>query len=129
MEFSWENVLHKIRKNVSKPSYETWFKYTSAEIGENTLTIFSPNAFAKDWLENHYGDMILTIIQDITGKAYALHFAIKQFEENVNIQNSTSNYDSTYELTHNQNTLLKSQQEKIEELEKRIQILEQKLGL
>lgn len=58
MEFLWENVLHKIREIISGTSYETWFNSITAELNENTVTIFSPNAFARDWIENHKGNIL-----------------------------------------------------------------------
>ncbi|MFJ7737517.1 DnaA N-terminal domain-containing protein [Lysinibacillus sp. NPDC097287] len=127
MEFLWENVLHKIRENISKPSYETWFKSTKAELNENTLTIISPNSFARDWIENHYGHMISEIIKEIFEQSYEIIFVSATNVESVNIKNSSSKSDHTYDSMNTPTNQIKKQQEKINELEKRIQVLEQKL--
>lgn len=118
MEFSWENVLQMIRENISKPAYEMWFKSTNAKLNGNTLTVIASNSFAKDWLETHYGEMILEAIKEVLGKPYDVIFTSNDYVKNVDVKDNSSTSDSK---------LITKQQEKIDELEKRIQVLEQKL--
>ncbi|MEX3625208.1 DnaA N-terminal domain-containing protein [Viridibacillus arvi] len=48
-----------ISKKISKPSYETWFKKSIIVMeDEFNATILAPNKFNKEWLDNHYGEMI-----------------------------------------------------------------------
>ncbi|SOC02763.1 DnaA-like protein [Ureibacillus xyleni] len=126
MEFSWEIVLQKISEKISKPSFETWFKPTVAELNSNTLTIYAPNSFARDWLETHYEEMIGNVTEEIFSKPFEI---IITNRDNANAERkskteSVSTSNTTYDLLINQNKLL---QEKMEELEKRIQLLEQRL--
>lgn len=53
------SVIHKYVENkVSKPSFDTWFKDIFVKFEKTILTIFAPNDFAKDWLENQYHGLI-----------------------------------------------------------------------
>lgn len=75
----WTDVLSSIRKKLSKPSYETWLKSTSAHSYKNdTLIIAAPNEFARDWLENHYTQLIMQILQELTGSKLNVSFIIPQ---------------------------------------------------
>ena len=127
MEFSWKNVLQNIEGRISKPSYETWLKNTEAEISGNILTVFAPNSFAMDWLENHYQGMILEIVKELTGETYIASFKVEANLKNDDIEDNSSQFANSHNFMDNRNNLIKKQQEKIEELEKRIQVLEQKL--
>lgn len=127
MEFLWGNVLGHIEGRISKASYETWLKDTKAEIDGDILTVFAPNSFARDWLESHYGNMIMNTVEKVTGQSYKIFFATDSQQENAGIESSSSIFDDTYDLMNSRNDLIKKQQEKIDELEKRIQVLEQKL--
>ena len=50
----WQNVLSQAEQKLSKPSFETWLKSTTLlAYHADTVTISAPNAFARDWLENH----------------------------------------------------------------------------
>ena len=127
MEFLWEDVLRNIKGRISKPSYETWFKNTKAEIEGDVLTVFALNSFGKDWLESQYGNMIMHTVEKVAGQSYKIFFATNSEKENAGIESRSSILDDTYDLMSSRNDLIKKQQEKIDELEKRIQVLEQKL--
>ncbi|HFJ9466930.1 DnaA N-terminal domain-containing protein [Bacillus sp. FSL L8-0199] len=44
-------------KNVSKPSFETWFKGSIFLQHGNHFCIYSRTKFAADWLASHYIDI------------------------------------------------------------------------
>ena len=51
----WNQVLEKIKKKISKPSFETWLKATKAHtLKGDILTVVAPNEFNRDWLEERY---------------------------------------------------------------------------
>ncbi|PWR34275.1 DnaA N-terminal domain-containing protein, partial [Listeria monocytogenes] len=48
-------TLQIVKKNMRKPSYETWMKSTTAQSHEgNTFIISAPNNYVRDWLEKSY---------------------------------------------------------------------------
>ncbi|WP_062201399.1 chromosomal replication initiator protein DnaA [Massilibacterium senegalense] len=71
----WEKVLAEIREKVSKPSFETWFKQTSAHaLLEDSIVVSAPNEFTKGWLESRYSEFISQIIEDLTGAPLEIKF-------------------------------------------------------
>lgn len=66
----WSSILQYISKQISKPSFDTWFKGTDAVIDGNVLIISANNEFAADWLEERYSSLIFDVARKCTGKAY-----------------------------------------------------------
>lgn len=50
----WTEVLELLKKNITKPILDTWFKNTElvAYVGD-TIIIMTPNTFAKNYIENN----------------------------------------------------------------------------
>lgn len=76
MKINWTEVKEKIRPQISKPSYETWFTKTTAYLDEDILTIYCPNEFARDWLESHYKELIFNTLREIFNKAFEIQFDV-----------------------------------------------------
>ncbi|QKS69595.1 chromosomal replication initiator protein DnaA [Paenalkalicoccus suaedae] len=79
----WEQALLKIEEKVSKPSYDTWFKFTKADSidqSSNTITVIAPNEFARDWLENRYFNIITDTLQELTGAELEAKFILPRDE-------------------------------------------------
>lgn len=77
----WEQALTKIEEKVSKPSYDTWFKFTKADSidqSSNTITVIAPNEFARDWLENRYFGIITETLNELTGAELEARFILPQ---------------------------------------------------
>ncbi len=126
----WSIVLEKISEKITKPSFETWFKGTEAEIEGDTLIIKGQNSFAADWLEERYKSLIYETVRESARKTYNIKImSLNGSPENNTLvkrngSSKTSN-DNLHNLIEEQNRLISKQQEKIEELEKRIRVLEQ----
>jgi chromosomal replication initiator protein len=83
----WNNALAKIEKKISKPSFETWLKSTTAHsLQGNTLTITAPNEFARDWLEERYSGLISGILYDITGEELEVKFIVPQNQQEMDFE-------------------------------------------
>ncbi|WP_349409011.1 chromosomal replication initiator protein DnaA [Pseudalkalibacillus sp. SCS-8] len=75
----WNKALGEIEKKLSKPSFETWLKSTTAHSLQNdTLVITAPNEFARDWLESRYSNLISETLDNITGTKLTVKFIIPQ---------------------------------------------------
>lgn len=82
IETIWQEALQVVKKNMSKPSYDTWMKSTTAHSLEgNRFIISAPNNFVRDWLEKSYTQFIATILQEITGNTYDVQFIDGEQEE------------------------------------------------
>ncbi|WP_075039600.1 chromosomal replication initiator protein DnaA [Anoxybacillus sp. MB8] len=77
----WNKALAEIEKKISKPSFETWLKSTSAHsLKGDILIITVPNEFTKDWLESRYTRLIEQTLYDITGEELKIKCTIPNHE-------------------------------------------------
>ncbi|GAB7388494.1 chromosomal replication initiator protein DnaA [Bacillaceae bacterium] len=75
----WQQVLEKIKTKTSKPSFETWLKSTTASLlDDETLMVFAPNEFARDWLESRYSGLISDMVYEVVGIRMKIKFVIPQ---------------------------------------------------
>lgn len=62
----WAEVLSALKKEISAQSFETWLKPTQAvSLNDEALTVEVPNKFFKEWLTDHYYD----VLSEATGRA------------------------------------------------------------
>ncbi|WP_117167985.1 chromosomal replication initiator protein DnaA [Paraliobacillus sediminis] len=84
IEELWLSTLESIKEKVSKPSYDTWLKNTSADsITDDTLIVSAPNEFARDWLESRYTELISDALFDVTGAKLKTKFIIPESEGSI----------------------------------------------
>lgn len=73
----WDQVLKNIEQKISKPSFDTWLKFTEAySLQGETLIVAAPNEFARDWLEGRYTDLISGLLYEIVGENLEVKFII-----------------------------------------------------
>lgn len=73
----WDQVLKNIEQKISKPSFDTWLKFTEAyRLQGETLVVAAPNEFARDWLEGRYADLISKLLYEIIGENLEVKFII-----------------------------------------------------
>ncbi|MBU9722297.1 MULTISPECIES: chromosomal replication initiator protein DnaA [Bacillaceae] len=85
----WDQVLKLIQGKVSKPSFDTWFKFTKADSidqSTNTITVIAPNEFARDWLENRYFAIITETLNELTGAELEARFVLPKEEKNDDLE-------------------------------------------
>lgn len=105
----WNKALSHIEKKISKPSFDTWLKSTSAHsLDKDTLTIVAPNEFARDWLEQRYYDLISDSLFEITGEKLKIKFIIPQNtkEDEIKAETSTQRPKKNDEQTDFPQTML-----------------------
>lgn len=82
----WSAILAEIGKEISKPSFETWFTSTRPiSLNDHCLVVAVPNDFTREWLQNRYHDIIKNKINEVTSQNYDLQFVVSSdfidFEE------------------------------------------------
>ncbi|HHT7153211.1 MULTISPECIES: helix-turn-helix domain-containing protein [Bacillus cereus group] len=84
----WIKVLDTIQhtKNVSKPSFETWFKGSIFLQNGNHFCIYSRTKFASDWLASHYKDLIIESLQECTHFDEDIHTLVFDYMEVAEVQ-------------------------------------------
>lgn len=126
----WNQIKDKVQVTISRPSYETWIKETTASLNENSLTIYFKNEFQQEWVEKSYKDLILHIAKELTENTYELQFELKSNtiasnngeKSKSTIDNIISKLEKHLKVTTDN---LKSND--IEDSDKRIQALEGKI--
>ncbi len=98
----WADVLSALKKEISIQSYETWFKPTKGvSLNNETLTIEVPNKFFREWLVDHYFDMLMQTIGRISSQKIRLDFVvsssapIKPIEKNKTVFTSSTKQNSS----------------------------------
>lgn len=75
----WNSVLVEMELNVSKPSFNTWFKDTNIiRQDENTIYLAVPNAFVKEWLYNKYHGVILRHLRSLVPSIHSVEYVISR---------------------------------------------------
>lgn len=88
----WQATLAKIELNLSRPNFLTWFQETGIMNIENGLaTIFVPNAFAKEWLQNKYHKTILHSLRELENNIKDINYIIIK-AENLRNQQAAKEY-------------------------------------
>jgi len=69
----WTQVLDRLEKKLSQPTFETWIKTAMAiDLKENCLILETPNLFARNWLQANYINIITCIHYNWLGRSYLL---------------------------------------------------------
>lgn len=80
----WQCVLTEVELNVSKPTFNTWFKETSIYSRDGGLVIVSvPNSFVKEWLEGKFEKFIFKSLRNISSEIKEVKFIINQVKTPV----------------------------------------------
>ncbi len=83
----WSQTLEKMKEQLSKPSFETWFQSTEpVEYQNGHLYISVPNEFTKDWLNSRYKSAIEKSLKEITGESIRIKFMLPGEKVKKNIQ-------------------------------------------
>ncbi|UWG97264.1 chromosomal replication initiator protein DnaA [Dehalobacter sp. DCM] len=86
----WENILEKLKEELSKPSFETWLSSTKlVDFSNNKLTISVSNEFAKDWLESRYSSLVKSTVQNYLNCPVSLTFIAEQDQMDAPIIEAT----------------------------------------
>lgn len=71
----WQSTLAAMSRDLSKPTFETWFKSTRpVSVKDQCLLIEVPNDFAKEWLETRYKNLIIDKLKTVTSLDYEVSF-------------------------------------------------------
>ncbi|MEM9275997.1 MAG: chromosomal replication initiator protein DnaA [Cyanobacteria bacterium P01_F01_bin.143] len=75
----WNQVLERLEKQLSRPTFETWIKTaTVLSLQDNCLTICTPNPFILNHLQKHYLQIVSDTVKDIVGKTIEIRFTVAQ---------------------------------------------------
>lgn len=74
----WSRVLEFLSGRLSKPSFETWLKSTTARYTEDQmLLVMADTEFGRDWLEARYESLIEEAVYSVTGGDIRISYGVK----------------------------------------------------
>lgn len=75
----WESVLVEIELNVSKATFNTWFKDTYIIKEEDGIIHLGvPNEFVKTWLKEKYHKFILKALRSLSDRVRGIEYVVKK---------------------------------------------------
>lgn len=73
----WNKTLPLLKETIGSSAYETWFSSIHVkEEGEDTLIIETPDEFFKNWILDHYREIITEKINQISPQKITLKFSV-----------------------------------------------------
>ena len=76
----WEDILNYVKEQIPDVEFRTWFKQVRPlGIEEGTFLIGVPHSFAKDWLRDHYGNLIEQALEDLGASSPRVGFKVVPF--------------------------------------------------
>jgi len=67
MDQIWDGARDIIKRQISKPSYDTWIRNLRAISENGFILIVSTNRFQNEWLKTRYSKMIRKALEQVTG--------------------------------------------------------------
>lgn len=79
LEKIWEETLSVIKSQLNTPTFKTWFASTKpVALAKNVITISTPNAFTKEWLESRYSSLVTGSLLEVLGEEFTVKFITRQ---------------------------------------------------
>ncbi|MCF7833789.1 MAG: chromosomal replication initiator protein DnaA [Candidatus Pacebacteria bacterium] len=95
----WKNCLAEIELEVSKATFNTWFKGTSGlKEDAGTVYIGVPNEFVRDWLKNRFHKVITKKIADNYENMRSVEYLIAKIDSTRNEDNTSSKENNTQKI-------------------------------
>lgn len=75
----WEKILEYVKQEIGEQAFENWFTQTRlSSITDDSLVVEVPSNFFKDWIYDHYRDVLNIAILKIIGKVIPTKFVVKE---------------------------------------------------
>ncbi len=79
---AWQAVLSELQTEMPKASFDTWVGDTRAlSLDNGALTVGTPNAYARDWLESRLASTVSRLLVGILKSNVAVNFVVTQAED------------------------------------------------
>jgi chromosomal replication initiator protein len=78
----WGECLDIIKNRVPDQTYETWFKpIKPVHVEDEKLTVEVPSQFFYEWIENHYRELLGSVLKQVTSNGMKLAYSVVFSEE------------------------------------------------
>jgi chromosomal replication initiator protein len=76
----WDDVLDYVRDQISETEFRTWFKQVRPlGITDGVFQLGVPHSFARDWIRNHFGEVLEQALRDIGAPSPKIGFQVVSF--------------------------------------------------
>lgn len=76
----WDDVLATVRTQISETEFRTWFtQVRPLGISDGVFQLGVPHSFARDWIRNHFGEVIERALQDLGAPSPKIGFQVVAF--------------------------------------------------
>ncbi|MCA9405774.1 MAG: chromosomal replication initiator protein DnaA [Candidatus Omnitrophica bacterium] len=103
----WENAQEQIRETVGSTSYETWFSVIQVkETTPTTLNIETPDQFFKNWIIEHYQQLLEQVLSNKADRNIQLEFSVNSQLLKEDTQDQLSKLEEDFkEVDHSSSAL------------------------
>jgi len=92
---AWKNCIDMISSYVTPEILDTWFRHISPEsLDDDILILKMPNKFFIEWVDEHYGQILLTSVKSTFGEKVKIKYIIQE-----KIQNTDNNPSSHHTIS------------------------------
>jgi chromosomal replication initiator protein len=76
----WDDVLDYVRDQISETEFRTWFKQVRPlGISDGVFQLGVPHSFARDWIRNHFGEVLEQALRDLGAPSPKVGFQVVSF--------------------------------------------------
>lgn len=72
----WSDVLKTLQPQMTKATFETWLKNTTAQEEDGRLIVSTPSSFGQDWLDNRLRHTVETAVESVFGRKIPVEFRV-----------------------------------------------------
>lgn len=95
---TWNKSLGLIKEKVGGPSFETWFSSIAAkEKGANALILETPDEFFKNWVAEHYLQLIKDCLKTTSGKDVPIELSVNAQILEKDTREALSKFESRFQ--------------------------------
>ncbi len=77
----WDDLLDFVKGRIPDVEFRTWFRQVKPlGIEEGTFMIGVPHSFARDWLKNHYSEVLEQALRDLGAESPRIGFQVVAFQ-------------------------------------------------
>lgn len=107
----WDKVTEIIKENVSKQNFDTWINPLQIrELADGRVVFSVPNRFFRDWLNDHYIQLIKDTIYIESGIKFDVEFVIEHEHDHETKRNTSSESSSLILKEKNKKSSVKTHQ-------------------
>ncbi|HKR14616.1 MAG TPA: chromosomal replication initiator protein DnaA [Pyrinomonadaceae bacterium] len=75
----WGRILHSLKGRLNQQTLETWFspiQFESLDNSQHVINLRAPNQVVKDWVVNHYSNLLTDSLNDLHLSEYSVDWVI-----------------------------------------------------